>query len=243
MNVQVVIILILMMGSFVCVMSVLGGGAAWILTRPQEGDECEGDDKNGYYVIDEYGDCVLHSCSSGYIKTGDTCVEEEEEEEEEEEDYQPEPTIPTLPRGRYVRLEQTVAHDANAEGNDDDKHKIINLAEVEVFAKGSTTNLAAGKTVTGTSLNSSYPGANLVDGNTSNFAHTWGRDVNVKDELTIDLGSEQEIEKVKITNRVDCCQNRARGIKVVILATDGTTVVHETPAISDTTDTYNFTFP
>lgn len=46
------------------------------------------------------------------------------------------PTGPSLPKGQYVRLEHTVAHDANAAGNDDDKHKIINLAEVEVFAPG-----------------------------------------------------------------------------------------------------------
>jgi hypothetical protein len=150
---------------------------------------------------------------------------------------------PSLPKGRYVRLEHTVAHDANAAGNDDDKHKIINLAELEVFAKGSTTSLSAGKSVTGTSLSANFPGANLVDGNMSNFAHTWGRDVNVKDEMTVDLGSEKEIEKIKITNRVDCCKNRAQGIKAVILAADGTTVVKETPAITTTADTYTFTFP
>ena len=51
-----------------------------------------------------------------------------------------------LPQGQYVRLEHTVAHDANAAGNDDDKHKIINLAELGV-AKDGTTSLAASKTV------------------------------------------------------------------------------------------------
>jgi len=153
------------------------------------------------------------------------------------------PSAPTLPSGRYVKLEHTVAHDPNATGNDDDKHKILNLAEVEVFAKDGTTSLASGKTVTGTSLRANFPGSNLVDGNFTNFAHTWGRDVNVKDEFTIDLGSVQEIEKIKITNRVDCCKARAQGIKAIILGADGTTVVKETPAISTTADTYTFTFP
>ena len=46
-----------------------------------------------------------------------------------------------LPKGQYVILENIKAYDADAEGNDDDKHKIINLAEVEVFALGSTTSL------------------------------------------------------------------------------------------------------
>ena len=156
----------------------------------------------------------------------------------------------TLPSGQYVRLEQTIAYDASAmlddgttAGNDDDKHRILNLAELEVFAPGGTTSLAAGKTVTGTAIAASYPGANLVDGNMTNFAHTWGRDATVKDEFTVDLGSVQEIEKIKITNRVDCCKNRAIGIKAVILGADGTTVVKETPAISTTADTYTFTFP
>ena len=153
------------------------------------------------------------------------------------------PAAPTTPSGQYVKLVHTVAQDNSAEGNVDDKNKILNLAELEVFAVGGTTSLAAGKTVTGTALQSSYPGANLVDGNMTNFAHTWGRDASVKDEFTVDLGSVQEIEKIKITNRVDCCKNRAIGIKAVILGADGTTVVKETPAISTTADTYTFTFP
>ena len=156
----------------------------------------------------------------------------------------------TLPSGQYVKLEQTIAYDASAmrddgttAGNDDDKHRILNLAELEVFAKGGTTSLAAGKTVTGTAVAASYPGANLVDGNMTNFAHTWGRDVNVKDEFTTDLGSVQEIEKIKITNRTSCCKGRAIGIKAVILGADGTTVIKETAAITTKADTYTFTFP
>jgi hypothetical protein len=152
-------------------------------------------------------------------------------------------TTPSLPKGQYVRLEHTVAHDANAEGNDDDKHKIINLAELEVFAKDGTTSLAASKTVEAANFHPAGPLPNLTDGNFSNFAHTLGRDVNEIDKMTVDLGSENEIEKIKITNRVDCCKHRAQGIKAVILAADGTTVVKETPAITTTADTYTFTFP
>ena len=152
-------------------------------------------------------------------------------------------TEPSLPKGQYVRLEHTVAHDANAEGNDDDKHKIINLAELEVFAKDGTTSLAASKTVEAANFHPAGPLPNLTDGNFSNFAHTLGRDVNEIDKMTVDLGSENEIEKIKITNRVDCCKHRAQGIKAVILAADGTTVVKETPAITTTADTYTFTFP
>ena len=148
-----------------------------------------------------------------------------------------------IPSGQYVKLVHTVAQDNSAAGNADDKTKILNLAELEVFAKGGTTSLAAGKTVTGTSLAAGYPGTNLVDGNMTNFAHTWGRDVNVKDEFTTDLGSVQEIEKIKITNRTSCCQKRAIGVKAVILGADGTTVIKETAAITTEAATYTFTFP
>ena len=149
-----------------------------------------------------------------------------------------------LPKGRYVLLENIKSYDAGAEGNDDDKHKIINLAEVEVFAPGGTTSLAAGKPVDGTMFRSeAFPGSNFVDGNFTNFGHTWGRDESVHDQVKIDLGSVQEIKKIKITNRVDCCKHRAQGIKALILAADGETIVKDTPAITTTADTYTFTFP
>jgi hypothetical protein len=154
------------------------------------------------------------------------------------------------PKGRYVKLEHTVAYDESAmrddgitEGNVDDKNRIINLAELEVF-DASGTNLAAGKTVTGSSEYSSTHGyINLTDGNKTNFAHTKGRTEEEIDYLQVDLGTEKEIKKLVITNRTSCCKNRAIGVKAVILAADGTTVVKETPAITNTADTYTLTFP
>jgi hypothetical protein len=161
------------------------------------------------------------------------------------------PVVPTLPSGQHVKLIASAAQDPNAmrddgttPGNVDDTNEILNLAELEVFAKGGTTSLAAGKTVTGSSEYSATHGyLNLVDGNMTNFAHTKGRTAEEIDYLQVDLGSVQEIEKIKITNRTSCCKNRAIGVKAVILGADGTTVVKETPAISTTADTYTFTFP
>jgi len=154
------------------------------------------------------------------------------------------PVVPTLPSGQYVKLVHTVAQDNSAAGNADDKNKILNLAELEVFAKGGTTSLAAGKTVTGSSEHSSTHGyINLVDGNMTNFAHTVGRTAEEIDYLQVDLGSVQEIEKIKITNRTSCCQKRAIGVKAVILGADGTTVIKETAAITTEAATYTFTFP
>ena len=167
------------------------------------------------------------------------------------EETKPVETEPTLPSGQHVKLIASVAQDPSAmrddgttAGNVDDTNEILNLAELEVFAKGGTTSLAAGKTVTGSSEYSATHGyLNLVDGNMTNFAHTKGRTAEEIDYLQVDLGSVQEIEKIKITNRTSCCKNRAIGVKAVILGADGTTVVKETPAISTTADTYTFTFP
>ena len=154
------------------------------------------------------------------------------------------PVVPTIPSGQYVKLVHTVAQDNSAAGNADDKNKILNLAELEVFAKDGTTSLAAGKTVTGSSQYSATHGyINLVDGNMTNFAHTKGRTAEEIDYLQVDLGSVQEIEKIKITNRTSCCKKRAIGVKAVILGADGTTVIKETPAITTEAATYTFTFP
>ena len=156
----------------------------------------------------------------------------------------PDDSEPTLPSGQYVKLVHTVGQDTSAAGNDDDKNKILNLAELVVFAKGGTTSLDAGKTVTGTAFKiGHFPGTNLVDGNMTNFAHTFGRAADVLDEFLVDLGSVQEIEKIKITNRTNCCQKRAIGVKAVILGADGTTVIKETAAITTEAATYTFTFP
>ena len=141
------------------------------------------------------------------------------------------PVVPTLPSGQYVKLVQTSLTD------------VINLAELEVFAKAGTTNLAAGKTVTSVAFHPAGPLGNLVDGNMTNFAHTHDTAADTGDSMLIDLGSVQEIEKIKITNRVDCCSERAMGIKAVILGADGTTVIKETAVITTDAATYTFTFP
>jgi len=153
------------------------------------------------------------------------------------------PVVPTLPSGQYVKLVHTVGQDTSAAGNDDDKNKILNLAELEVFAKGGTTSLAAGKTVEAANFHPAGPLGNLVDGNFTNFGHTLGRTPDDFDAMTVDLGSVQEIEKIKITNRTGCCQKRAIGVKAVILGADGTTVIKETAEITTEAATYTFTFP
>ncbi len=160
------------------------------------------------------------------------------------------PVVPTLPSGQYVKLVHTVGQDTSAAGNDDDKNKILNLAELEVFAEdpaagpGSWISLTDDiRGIEAANFHGAGPLGNLVDGNFTNFAHTLGRTADDFDAITVDLGSVKEIGKIKITNRVDCCQKRAIGVKAVILGADGTTVIKETPAITTNAATYTFTFP
>jgi hypothetical protein len=109
------------------------------------------------------------------------------------------PAAPVIKKYRYVRVGRT---------NPDNSDHFLNLSEVEVFSGG--VNVASGKTVTASSLfNGQYPHASLVDENKSNYSHTNNSETEYFD---IDLGEAYEIEKVVITNRVDCCQGRARNI-------------------------------
>ena len=152
----------------------------------------------------------------------------------------------TYPEGKYIQLKQTIAYDADAGDNDDDKNKIINIAEVEVYDE-SDTLISAGKTVTGTSVYDDHEYANLVDGNKKNFGATMGRTETEYDSVKIDLGATKKIKKIVITNRKDCCQNRINGLKVEILDNSEENV-KTSPIIniasgSDPFNAYTLTFP
>jgi hypothetical protein len=74
-DMMIIVVMMMMMSS---VFSVLAGGALFF-TLPQEGDECEGKDDNGNYVIDEDLECVLDYCDSGYSisSSGKKCIVDE----------------------------------------------------------------------------------------------------------------------------------------------------------------------
>jgi hypothetical protein len=138
-----------------------------------------------------------------------------------------------LPEGRYVRIELP--------SGTYDEENILNLGELEVFDE-SDTNIALNTPVTGGpwGAHGGGPYENLTDGNYSNLAHTTGDGVPF---MQVDLGGVHKIKKVVITNRSDCCKERAVDAKVIILAANGTTVVKETPAITTTAAKYTLTFP
>ena len=87
---MIILIIIMMMSS---VFSVLAGGALFF--TPQEGDECEGKDDNGNYVIDEDGKCVLDECDTGYYESNGKCKEDKSAESCE-------PTGTKDPQGIYL---------------------------------------------------------------------------------------------------------------------------------------------
>ena len=106
----------------------------------------------------------------------------------------------------------------------------------------SGVNLASNKNVTGSNEGGMFKFINLVDGDKTNFAHTYGGADEV-DFLQVDLGAVKKIKKIVITNRVDCCKSRAIGIKAVVYGADGTTIVKQTPTITTEAPTYTLTFP
>ena len=132
-------------------------------------------------------------------------------------------------RGQFIELRHTK------------KDVVINLADLKVWhAEDKDTNLAESKKVTGNSVHPAGPLARLVDGNPGNFAHTNGP-ADVEDHMLVDLGNEIEFNAITITNRKDCCQERAIGIQASVLNKDKQVIVR-TPPIPDEKPVYTFNF-
>jgi hypothetical protein len=132
------------------------------------------------------------------------------------------PVVPVIEKYRYVRIyrDQPAVLDAGGHW--------MNPAEVEVFSGG--VNVAAGKTVTGSSLYSGkFPHSNLVDGNKKNFAHTNNAAV---EWFLIDLGEEYEIDSVAITNRVGGSQARMENTKIQLSKTSDMTTSEDSKVIT-----------
>jgi hypothetical protein len=143
--------------------------------------------------------------------------------------------------GRYVKLEHTIAYDADIVGNNEDKHANINFAELEVFDMDGN-NIALNQRVSGSPFRGGGQGWKLVDGDFATIAQTLSTDKTEKDFLLVDLDRSHEIKKIIITNRSDYT-NRIIGVKVLIVNEDGNTVVKETPVISTSSRTHTLTFP
>ena len=126
---------------------------------------------------------------------------------------------PPLRRARYVQLD-AAAQDC------------MNIAELQVF-DDTGTNVAAGKKVimsSGYNGNDMFPGGNLVDNNINNFAHTSCYD---RGWMRVDLGSTMRITRLRMYNRVDCCQWRSVGTTVSLLDENMNNVFTSGPLTGD----------
>lgn len=119
---------------------------------------------------------------------------------------------PAYSKIRYIRVAQNVAD-------------FTNLAEIQAIDSATGTNVALGKTATA----SSGTASNINDGSTAagNYWHSVSS--NAGEWVEIDLGAPgYTLSSIKITNRGDCCQNRAANLQLTYKDNAGTLLGNET---------------
>ena len=103
---------------------------------------------------------------------------------------------------RYIRIRQNL--------ND-----WTNLTEVEAIDSATGQNVALNKPATASSNNSGYPASKITDGNSYTYWHSGAPDN--QQYVEIDLGGNgYNLSLIKITNRYDCCQDRARDLQLIL---------------------------
>lgn len=120
--------------------------------------------------------------------------------------------------GRYVRIEHT----------DNVKDRILNVSGLYVY-DANQQNQAAGKPTRSSSVHldrEAYSASKLVDG-ADTFAHTKAQQ---NPWLEVDLGSDVNIHRIVIQNRIDCCRDRIVGARVRVINAAGN-VTYTSPAI------------
>ena len=91
----------------------------------------------------------------------------------------------------------------------------FNLADIQVFSKSGGKNIITPSTVvTMPGIHPTAPTSNFVDGNPDTITHN--NVVSAGGPLTVDLGSVVPIFKIIVTNRKDCCRERAVGTILTI---------------------------
>lgn len=140
--------------------------------------------------------------------------------------------------GRYVYIER-VAPGLAGQGDAADVN-VIHLDDVKVFGPDGST-LMVGSTVTAGSQYGGYGPAFLTDAAAGTFASTASAGTDYTNVwFKVDLGSNKSIDKIVLTNRSSCCQNRAVGIRVRVTNADGKTI-YTGPTITSAQATYTFT--
>ena len=146
-------------------------------------------------------------------------------------------------QGRYIRIEtgQVVS---------------LNLAEIEVMSEKGGPNIirpSMSVTISSPYGNNLYPGSNFVDQKPDTMVHTaWA----AKGSIEVDLGATVPIYQIVVTNRADCCRQRANGAvltilndrKQVIFTADpirnkmGSTISDEVDSTANDRSFYKFTY-
>lgn len=125
-------------------------------------------------------------------------------------------------KGRYIKIEQK-------------QQGCLNLAEIQVYSDKNGKNIIEPNMVISQS-SPADPAKKLLDGNPDTIGHTSCSDVGW---FLLDLGSVVPIYKIVITNRKDCCRERANGITVSIL--NGIHVVYKSNPFKDTKGRTSYT--
>jgi len=117
---------------------------------------------------------------------------------------------------------------------------IINLAEIQpydVYNSVIPSIATYGPLSREVEGHPSFGPENAIDRNLNNFAHT----LRNESYIELNLNSNTQMTKLVITNRKDCCQDRAIGIKVEFLGEDGSSVAPSID-INENKPTYTFEF-
>ena len=146
-------------------------------------------------------------------------------------------------QGRFIRIEMGQVG-------------CLNLAEIEVVStKGGPNIVRPSMVVTASSVygNNAYPGANFVDQKFDTMVHTSCAD---KGWVMVDLGRMTPIYQIVVTNRTECCRQRANGAVLTILNSDkqviftadpirnkaGSTTIDEADNATNDRSFYKFTY-
>ena len=146
-------------------------------------------------------------------------------------------------QGRYIRIEMGQVTS-------------LNLAEIEVTSEKGGANIirpSTRVTISSSHGSNSYPGSNFVDQNPDTMVHTSGND---KGSIEVDLGATVPIYHIIVTNRADCCRQRANGAVLTILNSDkqvlftadpirnkmGSTISDEADSTANDRSFYKFTY-
>ena len=109
-------------------------------------------------------------------------------------------------QGRFIRIEMGQVG-------------CLNLGEIAVLSEKDGPNIVRPSmvvTISSSYGNNAYPGANFVDQKPT-FVHTSCGD---KGSVMVDLGAMVPIYQIVVTNRTDCCRQRANGAVLTILNSD-----------------------